>query len=75
MVTAAPGLRLKGKEVMPDKRCGTCGWWDDEENGVVRYCGWVQAHAPLPSCIESACPMDETEGDDCRCWKPREPTA
>lgn len=45
----------------PDRRCGTCRWWErDREYGTCS--------APLPACIISVCETHETQGTECPTW-------
>lgn len=52
-----------------DKRCGTCGWWEHDNEWRMRQC-----HCPIPkSIIPLDIELDVTaadEGKECRCWKP-----
>lgn len=51
----------------PDRRCGTCKWWErSKAHSEMGYCEWPKAH--LPASIATRPMMHEDEGTDCSQW-------
>lgn len=58
----------------PDRRCGTCKWWEPDTDPSNRItgerwgnCEWPTANLPA-SMSRYAVEMDENEGTDCSQW-------